>query len=121
VLLQNRARRSPNASVNENKFFNGYPDELSENLKYLDALGGPDTYNHYPTGWAIAFSTPFRCSSRIRSTPAGRATRWLSTVAQVPLLEQRATMTALAYTRCLNTYDVVGTSHGVLLANVLPG
>ena len=24
---------SPNGSVNENKFFNGYPDELSENLK----------------------------------------------------------------------------------------
>ena len=35
---------SPNGSVNENKFFNGYPDELSENLKYLDVLGGPDTY-----------------------------------------------------------------------------
>ena len=30
---------SPNGSVNENKFFNGYPDELSENLKYLDVLG----------------------------------------------------------------------------------
>ncbi len=26
---------SPNGSVNENKFFNGYPDELSENMKYL--------------------------------------------------------------------------------------
>ena len=24
---------SPNGSVNENKFFNGYPDELSENMK----------------------------------------------------------------------------------------
>jgi hypothetical protein len=57
VLQQSRARRSPNGSVNENKFFT---DELSENLKYLDALGGPDTYNHYPTGWAIAFSTPFQ-------------------------------------------------------------
>ena len=45
---------SPNGSVNENKFFNGYPDELTENLKYLDVLGGPDTYNHYPTGWAVA-------------------------------------------------------------------
>ena len=30
---------SPNGSVNENKFFNGYPDELAENLKYLDVLG----------------------------------------------------------------------------------
>jgi arylsulfatase A-like enzyme len=50
---------SPNGSINENKFFNSYPDELSENLKYLDVLGGPDTYGHYPTGWAVAFSTPY--------------------------------------------------------------
>ena len=39
---------SPNGSVNENKFFNGYPDELSENMKLIDVLGGPDTYEHYP-------------------------------------------------------------------------
>ena len=51
---------SPNGSVNENKFFNGYPDELGENLKYLDVLGGPETYNHFPTGWAAAFSAPFK-------------------------------------------------------------
>ena len=30
---------SPNGSVNENKFFNGYPDDLTENMKYLDVLG----------------------------------------------------------------------------------
>ncbi len=47
---------SPNGSVNENKFSNGYPDELSENMKYLDTLGSPHTYNHYPTGWPVAFS-----------------------------------------------------------------
>lgn len=33
-------------------------DELEENMKYLDVLGGPDTYNHFPTGWAVAFSAP---------------------------------------------------------------
>ena len=55
---------SPNGSVNENKFFNGWPDEMSENLRLLDKLGGPDTYNHYPTGWATAFSTPFRMFKR---------------------------------------------------------
>ena len=32
---------TPNGSVNENKFFNGYPDELAETMKYLDKLGGP--------------------------------------------------------------------------------
>jgi arylsulfatase len=62
---------SPNGSVNENKFFNGYPDELSENLKYLDVLGGPDTYNHYPTGWAVAFSTPFQMFKRYSNYAGG--------------------------------------------------
>jgi arylsulfatase len=62
---------SPNGSVNENKFFNSYPDELSENLKYLDVLGGPDTYNHYPTGWAVAFSTPFKMFKRYANFAGG--------------------------------------------------
>ena len=62
---------SPNGSVNENKFFNGYPDELSENLKYLETLGGPDTYNHYPTGWAVAFSTPFQMFKRYSQYSGG--------------------------------------------------
>jgi arylsulfatase len=55
---------SPNGSVNENKFFNGYPDELAENMKLLDGLGSTATYNHYPTGWAVAFSTPFQMFKR---------------------------------------------------------
>ena len=43
---------SPNGSVNENKFFNSFPDNLEENMKYIDKLGSPDTYEHFPTGWA---------------------------------------------------------------------
>jgi len=62
---------SPNGSVNENKFFNGYPDELSENMKYLDKLGGPDTYEHFPTGWAVAFSTPFQMFKRYAEYSGG--------------------------------------------------
>jgi len=62
---------SPNGSVNENKFFNGYPDELAENLKYLDVLGGPDTYNHYPTGWAVGFSTPYQMFKRYSNFAGG--------------------------------------------------
>ncbi len=54
----------PNGSVNENKFFNGIPDTIEENIKYLDVLGGPETYNHYPTGWAWAFNTPFKMWKR---------------------------------------------------------
>ncbi|MFM9105986.1 MAG: sulfatase-like hydrolase/transferase, partial [Chloroflexota bacterium] len=55
---------SPSGSVNENKFFNGWPDELEENMKLIDELGGPGTYEHYPTGWAMAFSTPFKMYKR---------------------------------------------------------
>ena len=62
---------SPNGSVNENKFFNGYPDELAENLKLIDVLGGPDTYEHYPTGWAVAFSTPFKMFKRYSEYAGG--------------------------------------------------
>ena len=54
----------PTGSVNENKFFNGVPDDLKANLAQIDALGSPDTYNHYPTGWAVAFNTPYKMFKR---------------------------------------------------------
>ena len=57
--------------MNENKFFNGYPDDLAENMKYLDVLGGPDTYEHYPTGWAAAFSAPFKMFKRYSEYAGG--------------------------------------------------
>jgi len=62
---------SPNGSVNENKFFNGYPDDLAENLAMIDKLGSADTYNHYPTGWAAAFSTPFQMFKRYAQFSGG--------------------------------------------------
>jgi len=54
----------PTGSVNENKIANGVPDNLEQNLKFLDVLGSPRTYNHYPTGWAMAFNTPFKMWKR---------------------------------------------------------
>ncbi|MDI9915029.1 arylsulfatase [Rhodococcus sp. IEGM 1379] len=72
----------PNGSVNENKFANGVPDDLADNLAMLDELGGTETYNHYPNGWAMAFNTPFKmwkrysfnggtCDPCVISWPAG--------------------------------------------------
>ena len=54
----------PNGSVNENKMANGMPDDIAANLAQLDEIGGPKTYNHYPTGWAMAFNTPFKMWKR---------------------------------------------------------
>ena len=62
---------SPNGPVNENKYFNGFPDDLAANLKLLDKLGSPDTYGHYPTGWAVAFSTPFQMFKRYSNFAGG--------------------------------------------------
>ncbi|MCJ8156202.1 arylsulfatase [Sphingomonas sp. LaA6.9] len=62
---------SPNGSVNENRFFNGYPDDMESNLAMIDKLGSPDTYNHYPTGWAVAFSSPYKMFKRYASYSGG--------------------------------------------------
>ena len=62
---------SPNGTVNENKLFNSYPDEMSENLKLIEKLGGPDTYEHYPTGWAVGFSTPYKMFKRYSEYAGG--------------------------------------------------
>jgi arylsulfatase len=59
--------------VNENRFFNGVPDTIEENLKYIDELGGTTTYNHYPTGWAWAFNTPFKMWKRYANYEGGTA------------------------------------------------
>lgn len=61
----------PNGSVNENLFFNGIPDDIAANLKMVDELGGVNTYNHYPTGWAVAFCTPFKMYKRYAAYSGG--------------------------------------------------
>lgn len=63
----------PNGSVNEGKFFNGYIDTAEESMKFLDRLGSPETYNHYPIGWAMAFNTPYKLFKRYASHEGGIA------------------------------------------------
>jgi len=63
----------PNGSVNEVKFFNGYIDTVEESLALYDELGGPETYNHYPIGWAMAFNTPYKLFKRYASHEGGIA------------------------------------------------
>jgi arylsulfatase A-like enzyme len=63
----------PNGSVNETKFFNGYIDTVEESMKFFDHLGAPETYNHYPIGWAMAFNTPYKLYKRYASHEGGIA------------------------------------------------
>jgi arylsulfatase A-like enzyme len=63
----------PNGTVNEMKFFNGVIDTVEENLKHLDELGSPKTYNHYPNAWAQAFCTPFKMYKRYANYEGGTA------------------------------------------------
>ncbi len=54
------AEGGPTGSVNESKWFNFVPEDLEENLKSLDTLGGPEYFNHFAWGWTWAGNTPFR-------------------------------------------------------------
>jgi arylsulfatase len=63
----------PNGTVNEMKFFNGVLDTVAENLEHLEDLGSPRTYNHYCTGWAQAFCTPFKMYKRYANYEGGTA------------------------------------------------
>jgi len=49
----------PDGAFNEWFFFNGVPSTSASNLEHIDELGSPKSYNHYNTGWAWAFDTPF--------------------------------------------------------------
>ncbi len=42
-------------------------------MKLINELGGPNTYEHYPTGWAAAFSTPFKMFKRYANYSGGTA------------------------------------------------
>ena len=54
-------------SVNENLFFNGFPETWQENIKVIDELGGPKHFNHFPSAWAHAMDTPFQWTKQVAS------------------------------------------------------
>jgi arylsulfatase len=67
------AEGGPNGTYNENRFFNGVPDTIEQNMKHIDHLGDPTTYNHYNTGWAWALDTPFPYWKRFSGYEGGTA------------------------------------------------
>lgn len=71
------AEGGPNGSVNENLFFNGVEDNFDKNFALLQDLGTEKTYNHYPSGWAWAFDTPFKYWKRWSGYEGGAATPFM--------------------------------------------
>lgn len=56
---------------NEMAFFNKVEENVSDILKHLDELGGPNTYGHYAAGWAVAGDTPFTWTKAVASNYGG--------------------------------------------------
>lgn len=56
---------------NENTYFNGMTESVQDVLKHYDELGGPNAYNHYAAGWAVAGDTPFTWTKQIASNYGG--------------------------------------------------
>ncbi len=58
-------------TLNEVKSLNGFPTSLEDNLKHLDAIGGPDGEPHYPVGWAWSGNAPFPWVKQVASHLGG--------------------------------------------------
>ena len=58
-----------NGCFNEMSYFNGIQSmETPEYLNArLDLLGGPESYNHYAVGWALAMDTPYQWTKQVAS------------------------------------------------------
>jgi arylsulfatase A-like enzyme len=58
-------------SANEMLYFNFIPEKIEELMAINEDLGGPNTYNHYAAGWAIAGVTPFSWPKQVASDFGG--------------------------------------------------
>ncbi len=65
------AEGGENGLFNESTYFNRVTENVADILKHIDELGGPNTYNHYAAGWAVAGDTPFTWTKQIASNYGG--------------------------------------------------
>jgi arylsulfatase A-like enzyme len=57
--------------LNENAYFNRVPEDIQEEIRRMDELGGPTVFNHYPAGWAWAGTSPFPWMKQVASHLGG--------------------------------------------------
>lgn len=61
------AEGSPNGTPSEVLQFNGVELPAEAQMKWYDAWGSQETYNHMAVGWTWAFGTPFKWTKQIPS------------------------------------------------------
>jgi arylsulfatase len=99
----------PNGSFNEWRFFNGVPDTAETTLPHIDELGTPASNNHYNTGWAWAFDTPFPYWKRWAGAEGGVADMCLiSWPAKIPAASEPRSQYIHAVDVVPTIYDLVG-------------
>ena len=67
------AEGTPQGLLNEMSIFNNIPEDFKQVAARMDELGGPNTFNHYPVGWAHAMDTPFKYAKGYASHYGGTA------------------------------------------------
>jgi arylsulfatase A-like enzyme len=60
-----------NGMFNEYTYFNGVQETVADMLTKLDQWGGPETYPHMASGWAVAFNAPFGWMKQVASDFGG--------------------------------------------------
>jgi arylsulfatase len=65
------AEGGENGMFNEYTYFNGVPEKVTDMLTLIDKWGGPETYPHYASGWAVAMDSPFTWTKQIASDFGG--------------------------------------------------
>jgi arylsulfatase len=69
-----------NGMFSEMTYFNGVHEKVEDMLMVIDKWGGPETYPHMASGWAVAFDTPYKWTKQVASdhggTKVGMAVHW---------------------------------------------
>ncbi len=60
-----------NGMFNEYTYFNGVQEKVADMLQKIDQWGGPETYPHMASGWAVALDAPFGWMKQVPSDFGG--------------------------------------------------
>lgn len=61
------AEGGDNGRLNEATFMNGIDEKLDDLKRRIDDIGGPNSYGHFPVGWAHAMDAPFQWFKQVAS------------------------------------------------------